>query len=286
MIGERLGERLNSLFDRCHRRDLVHPDPLEFLYDYPDLYDREIVGLIAAALAYGRVKQILVSVSRVLDSMPSPSRFLESANEEAIREALAPFRHRFTSGEDLVALLIAVKHAKQRHGSLLNCFLLGLKDSDESVVPALGHFVKELRLSEHENCGGFLATPEDGSACKRLNLFLRWLVRRDNVDPGGWEIVGAGRLIIPVDTHVARIGRQLGLTHRNAADLRMAMEITESLRRFDPNDPVKYDFVLSRLGIRDDMDEESFLAGDEGALLCAPTRRLTRSGRAPHAPTV
>jgi uncharacterized protein (TIGR02757 family) len=271
MVNEHLERRLNALFDRCHRRDLVHPDPLEFLYGYPDLYDREIVGLVAAALAYGRVKQIIDSVSRVLALMPSPSRFLDSTSEETIRETFAPFRHRFTGGDDIAALLIAIRRAKSWHGSLLNGFLRGLRDSDETVVPALGRFVRELRTPDAGNCGGFLADPEDGSACKRVNLFLRWMVRRDNVDPGGWEIVGAERLVIPLDTHVARLGRQLGLTDRHSADLRMALEITENLRRFAPNDPVKYDFVLSRLGIRGDM---------ESSLMALSGTGLERSGRA------
>ena len=108
---------------------------------------------------------------------------------------------------------------------------------------------------------GLLPSPSAGSACKRLNLFLRWMVRQDNVDPGGWDSVSPAKLIIPLDTHMHRIGRRLGLTPRRQADLRTAIEITEGFRGICPSDPVRYDFALTRLGIRRDEGVEDFLSG-------------------------
>jgi uncharacterized protein (TIGR02757 family) len=190
--------------------------------------------------------------------MDSPARFLERSSEAALRRTFADFKHRFTTGEELAALLFGAKRAAGRHGSLLACFQAGLGDSDKTILPALSTFVAELSERSGGACGSLLASPADGSACKRLNLFLRWLVRRDQVDPGGWEAVRAARLILPLDTHLQRICRAIGFTDRNAADLRTALEITDAFRTLSPDDPVRYDFALSRLGIRKDADPEEF----------------------------
>ncbi len=258
MISAALKASLNDLHARYNRRAMIHPDPLEFLWDYPDPRDREIVALVASSLAYGRVAQILKSVRNVLDRMGAPARFLKRSSESQLLRAFVGFRHRFTTGEELAALLYGAKRASERHGSLLACFEAGLCDSDETVLGALSAFAARLSEPSGDECGSLLASPADGSACKRLNLFLRWLVRRDEVDPGGWESVGAARLVIPLDVHIHSICRTLGLTRRNAADLRTALEITEAFRLICPADPIRYDFALSRLGIRNDADPEEF----------------------------
>jgi uncharacterized protein (TIGR02757 family) len=115
-------------------------------------------------------------------------------------------------------------------------------------------------ISSVGDCGRLLADPRDKSACKRLNLYLRWMVRRDDVDPGGWEGVRPAQLVVPLDVHMHRIGRALGLTQRQQADCRTALEVTEAFRKISPEDPVKYDFALTRLGIRDDTNLDAFLA--------------------------
>jgi uncharacterized protein (TIGR02757 family) len=258
MISAALKKSLNDLHTQYNRRGMIHPDPLEFLWDYPDPRDREIVALVASSLAYGRVAQILKSVRGVLDRMGSPARFLKRSSESALLRTFGGFRHRFTTGEEIAALLYGAKRASERHGSLLACFEAGLGDSDETILGALSAFVAELSEPSGGECGSLLASPADGSACKRLNLFLRWLVRRDEVDPGGWESVGAARLVIPLDVHIHRICRTLGLTRRNAADMRTALEITRAFQLICPGDPIRYDFSLSRLGIRKDADPEEF----------------------------
>ena len=248
---------LERLYAQYNRRELVHPDPLEFLYQYNDLRDREVVGIIASSLAYGRVAQILKSVSAVLGRMPSPAEFLRQATRRSLREAFVDFSHRFTTGEELSALLCGVKQVIEEHGSLHACFTRGLLGTAETIVPALSSFVDELVAGGQHS--SLLPCPTRGSACKRLNLFLRWMVRKDDVDPGGWDDVPASKLIVPLDTHMHRICRTLGLTSRGAADMRTAMEVTEAFRRFDPDDPVRYDFALTRLGIRQDADLGAFL---------------------------
>lgn len=246
---------LDRLYERYNHRRFVHPDPLEFLYDYEELRDREVAGLVASSLAYGRVAQILKSVSSVLDRMaPSPARFLEGSSHETLDQTFAGFKHRFTTGRDLAAMLAGIGRIRRRFGSLHACFTAGLGDGDDSVLPALTFFAGELS-SESEAGPGFLVpSPSRGSACKRLNLFLRWMVRRDDVDPGGWDGVPASMLIIPLDTHIYRICRALGMTERGQANLRTAEEITDAFRAIAPDDPIRYDFALSRLGIRNDGD--------------------------------
>jgi uncharacterized protein (TIGR02757 family) len=258
MISASLKKSLNDLFAQYHRREMIHPDPLEFLWDYPDPRDREIVALVASSLAYGRVAQILKSVRIVLGRMGSPAHFLKRSSESALLRTFGGFKHRFTTGEELAALLYGAKRASERHGSLLACFEAGLSDSDETVLNALSAFVAQLSEPAGDKCGSLLPSPADGSACKRLNLFLRWLVRRDDVDPGGWESVGAARLVVPLDVHIHRICRTLGITRRNAADMRTALEVTKAFRLICPGDPIRYDFSLSRLGIRKDADPDEF----------------------------
>jgi len=243
---------LEQIYDRYHRRCYVHPDPLEFLYLYKDLGDREIVALIASSLAYGNVKQILRSVSLVLEKMGScPSAFLLNAPLNRIAGTFSDFKHRFTTGQDIARLLCGVRRVIEKHGSLQKCFMSRLQRNDCNVIPALSAFVENI----FPEGGDFLIpTPGRGSACKRLNLFLRWMVRRDEVDPGGWDGVPPSKLLVPLDTHMHRIAMTLGLTKRKQADLRTALEITEAFRKFSPSDPVRYDFVLTRFGIRKDLD--------------------------------
>ncbi|MBW2598179.1 MAG: TIGR02757 family protein [Deltaproteobacteria bacterium] len=206
-----------------NRRDYVHPDPLEFLYLYKEIRDREIVGLIASSLAYGRVKQIL------------------------------KFTHRFATGDHLAGLLWGIKNVIARFGSLNECFCHGLSPDDDTVIPAIIFFTGQLITGKSEP-GHLVALPEKGSACKRMNLFLRWMVRKDRVDPGGWKNVPLSKLVIPLDTHMHKISLKLGLTAKKQANMNTALEITSCFKQLVPDDPVKYDFVLTRLGIRDDMD--------------------------------
>ena len=234
-------QSLDELYVKYDRRDLVHPDPLEFLYDYPDLRDREVVALLASSLAYGRVAQILRNVSTCLERMPSPAAFLERRSRKQLSSVFSDVRHRFTSGHDIAALLYAAKRVMIRRGSLEACFAAGSRDDDETVLPGLSALVGELTEEAGPMRAGLLPSPSAGSACKRLNLFLRWMVRQDNVDPGGWDSVSPAKLIIPLDTHMHRIGRRLGLTPRRQADLRTAIEITEGFRGICPSDPVRYD---------------------------------------------
>jgi uncharacterized protein (TIGR02757 family) len=259
-------EILEKLYRWYNSRQWVHPDPLEFLYRYEDPEDLEIVGFIASSLAYGRVAQILASVGRVLDSMgPNPARFLDESLPERLISRFDSFVHRFTTGSELASLLIGLKRVRERFGSLQNCFLKGYSQADDTVIPALGLLIWEIGKTPDGRCNrsSLLPLPERGSACKRHHLFLRWMVRRDIVDPGVWDAVSPGQLIVPLDTHMYRIGSLWGFTARKSSGGAAALDITRAFRKITPEDPVRYDFALTRLGIRKDRDAQIFFAGGE-----------------------
>jgi len=249
--------KFDGIYNQYNRRCFVHPDPLEFLYSYKDIRDREIAGLIASALAYGRVAQILKSVSSVLDVMnESPYLFLQNSDEKFLLQNFKQFKYRFADGKNLAALLIGVKNIIDRFGSLNKCFISGLLPDHENIFFAMTSFVNKITASGN-NPGHLVAIPKKGSACKRMNLFLRWMVRKDRVDPGGWKGIDKSKLIVPIDTHMHKIGSIFGFTSRKQADIKTAFEITEGFKIFSPKDPVKYDFALTRFGIRDDIDINS-----------------------------
>ncbi len=248
-------DMLEELYRRLNRRRYVHPDPLEFLYKYERPGDREIVALAASSLAYGRVKQILRSVSSVLAKLgPRPAGYLAETSPARLRQAMAGFKHRFNTGEHVAAMLLGARRVIGRYGSLEACFCESLRPDDETILPALRVFVGRIAKAAGDNYGHLLPDPAGRSACKRLNLMLRWLVRSDEVDPGGWNSVGPEKLIVPLDTHMHKIALRLGITKRKAADIRTALEVTAAFRRIRPDDPVRYDFALTRLGIREEMD--------------------------------
>ncbi|MBN1808070.1 MAG: TIGR02757 family protein [Planctomycetes bacterium] len=250
---------LENLYARYNRREYAHPDPVEFLYAYEHAADREIAGLAASSLAYGRVGQILKSVANVLEILgPRPAAWLLETPPGRMRKAFQGFRHRFATGKDVAGMLEAASRMLSKHGSLNAAFTSGMQDPRD-IPGGLSAFAAQLRAALPAN-SHLVPRPESGSPCKRLHLYLRWMVRSDRVDPGGWNGISPAGLVIPLDTHMFRIGRILGLTCRKQPDIRTAVELTEAFRRWSPLDPVKYDFALTRLGIRADADMQAFLA--------------------------
>ncbi|MBU0545458.1 MAG: TIGR02757 family protein [Proteobacteria bacterium] len=251
---------LDKLYIKYNKKIFVHPDPLEFLYNYRDLRDREIAGFIASSLAYGRVAQILKSVSGVLDKMgSSPYAFLKNSTLSSLGKKCGGFRHRFATDENLSSMLTGIKNVLEEYGSLYACFLRGVGEKDETVLKGLEFFTGKLISGSCGSPGHLIPLVTKGSACKRLNLYLRWMVRKDDVDPGGWDKIPPSMLVIPLDVHMHRISRLIGFTNRKQADMNTALEITSCFRKLAPEDPVKYDFALTRFGIRADMSIDDFL---------------------------
>jgi uncharacterized protein (TIGR02757 family) len=213
--------------------------------------------MIASSLAYGRVEQILTSVRKVLDVMgESPAAYLKATAPSRMGRGLGHFKHRFTSTDDMKQLMAGMKRIIAEHGSMNACFVTHLDSDDDTVLQAACGFADEIK-GHVGSCDFLVPEVGKGSACKRLNLFLRWMVREDDVDPGGWTGVPATKLIVPLDTHMFKAGHLLGFTVRKAADMKAALEITRGFTRMTPEDPVRYDFALTRQPIRSDasMDE-------------------------------
>ena len=245
---------LDGLYKKLNRRDLVDPDPLIFLYDFDDIKDREIVGLISSSVAYGRVAQILVSVRKLLKPMEGePFEFITSHNQKNFLKIFKGFKHRFTTNEDIAGLFLGIKKALNEYGSLENLFI---SEKNLTMTERLAFFTYFIN-------GGIqnylLPSPVKGSACKRLNLYLKWMIRTDDVDPGGWKKVNPADLIIPLDTHMHTASKILGFTKRKAADWKTAIEVTEKFKEICPKDPTKYDFALTRLGIRPEMSFDDLI---------------------------
>jgi uncharacterized protein (TIGR02757 family) len=253
---------LERLYHRYNRRSFIKPDPLQFVYNYTEPADREIVGFLAADLAYGRVAQIERSLKNLFGRMgESPYKFVLNFSE-TYREKLRSFKHRFTTGDDISDLLSVLRQILNKYGSIEKFFIEDYKANEKNVVPALVRFCDKLCAIHARNNGGkvttglkyLLASPSRGSASKRLNLFLRWMVRRDDVDLGLWKGVDKSKLVVPIDVHMSRLCRILGLYKYKAVSLSAALQITESLAKIEPSDPAKYDFALSRIGILEDCD--------------------------------
>lgn len=252
-------ERLYRTFDLA----FLATDPLEFVHRYREPEDREVVGLVASVLAYGKVAGIKRSVARVLEAAgPSPYRFARRFDPKKGKALYSGFVHRFNSGDDMACLFWYARQMIEEKGSIGGFFMKGYSPDHRNVKEALTAFSEGALALDSSAVYGrkalapkagvrfFFPSPYDGSPCKRLNLYLRWMVRRaDSLDFGQWTGVDPAKLIIPLDTHIARISKNIGLTGRANADWKMAEEITGALSRLDPSDPVKYDFALCRLGI-------------------------------------
>ena len=253
---------LERLYEKYNRRELISPDPLQFVYRYSNQADMEIAAFLASALAYGRVQQIEKSLTDLLGRMgDSPSEFVINFDKDK-RQKLKDFKHRFTTGDDISDLLTLLRTIINRCGSIEGYFSLGYNPGDKNIIPALSEFCDSLLDIHAAGAKGqatrglkyLLVIPAGGSACKRLNLFLRWMVRDDDVDAGLWKSIDKAKLIVPVDVHMGRLCKILGLYNQKTVSLSTAIEITESFAEIEPADPVKYDFALSRIGIVENCD--------------------------------
>ena len=294
---------LKPTLDRLYA-DFNYPDsaadPIQIVrrFDRPD--DREVVAFYAASLAFGRVASVLQSIERLLAIMGNrPAAYTRAFDPARDGGAFDGFVHRWTRERDLVALVWLVRQMFDRSGSIERFFAEGDRPGDADIERALDSFsTRALALDLRSaygrrqrptkgrpGVGYFFPSPSSGSACKRMNLFLRWMVRKDELDLGVWSSVDPARLVVPLDTHVIRVGRCLRLTRYTSPGWRMARDITASLRLLDPADPVKYDYALCHLGMmnacgfnREQKDSQCPLRG-----ACRPVGRRRRTSRRPSA---
>jgi uncharacterized protein (TIGR02757 family) len=271
-------------------------DPIHIVRRFTRADDQEVVGFCASALAFGRVSSVLQSIERLLKLMEGqPAAYVRRFDPRRERSGFEGMVHRWIRGADLVALLWLLRQMIETSGSVEAFFLEGYDPRATDVGPALDDFSRRAlaldmqraygRVPRRPGVGYFFPRPSAGSACKRLNLFLRWMVRRDALDLGVWTRVSPALLVVPLDTHVIRVGQCLRLTRYTSPGWRMAADITASLRKIDANDPVKYDFSLCHLGMmnacgfsRAQRDAQCPLRG-----LCRPHARRPRRFQRPSA---
>jgi len=278
-------------FDHLHSAT----DPVHIVRRFADPADREVVGFCAAGLAFGRVASVLRSIEALLGVMgPRPAAFVRSFEPGREKHRFEPLVHRWIRGRDLLALMLILRRMLREHGSIEAFFAAGDDPATPDVRDGLESFSSRAlatdvgavygpRLPARAGIGYFFPRPSGGSACKRLNLFLRWMVRRDAIDLGVWQAPHPSRLVVPLDTHVIRLGRCLRLTRRVSPGWAMAADITAALRAIDGTDPVRYDFSLCHVGMmnacgfnRAQRDSQCPLRG-----VCQPRVRKLRSSPRP-----
>ena len=229
-------------------------DPVWILHRFADEKDIELIGLITAAYAYGSVDQINRFINEILSKTGNkPYEFTINFSKRKDKKYLKYLYYRFNSNLDLLDMFSSIHNVLINYGSLKNLFLKHYENSHYNVIPALTGFTSELNKgitkSKNSSYHYLFSNPVNKSTCKRMNLFLRWMVRKDEIDTGIWNTIPSNKLIMPVDTHIARISQKLKLVERKSVDLKYAVELTERLKNFDAVDPVKYDFALCHIGI-------------------------------------
>jgi uncharacterized protein (TIGR02757 family) len=259
MVQGSLQPRLDELYASFNFPESAF-DPIQVVRRYDRLEDRELIAFIAAGLAFGRVASVVNSIETVCAVLgPRPADFIRRFDPATDSAPLLPIVHRWIRGRDIVALLWILKTMLDEAGSLEAYYAKGWSAEAADVSDSLESFSERARAINLKPAYGkvpkvpgvyfFFSRPSSGGACKRLNLFLRWMVRKDGVDPGGWKTPLAGQLVIPLDTHTIRSGKCLRLTKRASPGWKMAADITASLRAIDPADPVRYDFSLCHLSM-------------------------------------
>lgn len=249
------GKSFGRLYFLMAKEEYIDPDPLLFLRKYEKKADREIAALIAASLAFGRVNLILKSVEKVLyilSLLPGdgPADTLGKNPLEKLQEAFKDFQYRFVTGKDMAFFLAGAGNMLKEYGSLENAFLAGYDENTHSdILPALESFGRRLCTFFPSGKHFLFPVPSGKSACKRPLLMLRFLVRNKDVDTGTWTKIPPSKLLYPLDTHMFRIAKELGFCSLKSANMAASKEITENFAAFDKEDPVKFDFPLTRFGI-------------------------------------
>jgi uncharacterized protein (TIGR02757 family) len=240
----------------CDRTARMGADPIGPVRRYTGAANLEIAGLVGACLAFGNAKALRAKVSDAFDRL-GPDLARAADDELGVFAALGGWKHRVYRGEDLARLIVGARRVQRAHGSLERCFARLLREHG-ALRPALAEWVRLVRAAggldiaagTRRGAAHILADPAKTSGCKRLLLYLRWMVRRDDgVDLGVWKSVSPSLLLVPVDTHLYKLSRNLGFTEKKTLTWATTEEVTAALRRLDPDDPVRFDFSLCHLGM-------------------------------------
>ncbi len=253
MIKNNLKEFLDSKVDFYNQPSFIAQDPICIPHGFTKKQDIEIAGFFAAIFAWGNRTTIINKSKELLGLMHnSPHDFILQHNSKDLKR-LEGFKHRTFNTTDLLYCIEFLKYHYSRNDSLETAFTKGLHKKDETIENGLKEFYNYFFSLPHipERTKKHIASPEKKSSCKRLNMYLRWMVRNDNkgVDFGIWKNISPAQLIIPIDVHVARVAKRFNLLQNNKTDWQAALELTAYLRTLDKHDPVKYDFALFSLGV-------------------------------------
>ncbi len=247
-----LHEVLDALESKYNCADFIENDPISIPHSFSEREDIEIAGFLVSLIAWGNRRMILRSAHSMIERMDnSPAQFIKNATNQEIAQATSGFVHRTFNDTDFEAILLSLKELIKEYGSLGNFFEQSFLESGDIRVTIADFRRKFFADRLLDRSLRHISSIEKGSACKRLCMYLRWMVRRDNrgVDFGLWQQIPASALYIPLDVHSAREGREFGLLKRKSNDWLAVEELTCALRTFDAQDPVRYDFALFGLGV-------------------------------------
>ena len=248
---EQMYELLEALHDKYNCEEFIEADPISIPHSFSAIEDREIAGFLAATIAWGNRKAIVKSARRMVECMDyAPYDFVVNATEREL-ESLRSYVYRTFNGDDFVDFVRALQNICRKYGTLGTMF----QDSytrHESIAAVLSEVRREFFSIDHtDHCTKHFSSIDKGAACKRLNMYLRWFVRSDNrgVDFGLWRKIPMSALYLPLDVHSGNMARELGLLSRRQNDWKATEEVTNALKKFSADDPVKYDFALFGAGI-------------------------------------
>jgi len=246
---------LDEKVDFYNRPNFITLDPISIPHRFSKKQDIEITGFIASILAWGQRKTILNKCTELFELMDNDPHHFILNHQESDLKAFLSFKHRTFNDIDTLYFIHFLSWFYKNHDSLEEAFLIGQTGNQDSMYSILTGFHELFfSLADAPNrTRKHIATPKRKAACKRINMFLRWMVRSDDrgVDFGLWKKISPSQLICPCDLHVDRVGRKLGLITRKQTDWQTALELTTKLREFDSDDPVKYDFALFGLGVEE-----------------------------------
>lgn len=247
--------RLNRLYLYFNKQPLFD-DPIIFPHRFSNPIDIEFAAFISSLFAYGNIKQILKTLDNIFSFFgDNPTNNLISADRRTIQKFFN-FKYRFYSAQDITNLILSLQYIYKNYSSIKTFINIERFDSAKDLIETISNkflqLFKNLTTENSSDIGAkfMFPLPSRGGTCKRMNLFLRWMVREDNIDFGLWKEFGTQNLVIPVDTHICKIAQKFRLTNLKSPSWNMAQQITDNLKKFDKDDPVKYDFALCHLGIR------------------------------------
>jgi uncharacterized protein (TIGR02757 family) len=255
-----LKRTLNRFYREYDFGERMRSDPIEFPHRYKNASDVEVVAFLSSSFAYGRVDIFKSTVEHILSRMgASPYDFLLRFDIKKARRSFSGIKYRFNENEDILCLLFVLHSILGKDSSIETAFMKSYYRDDADIGRGLAGLMRTMLEIDTTKVYGrdirpagylqFFPSPAKGSACKRANLFLRWMIRDRDIDFGIWNGIPKNKLVIPLDTHIARISRCLGFTERKSQDWKTAVEITRALKGLDPQDPLKYDFALCHHGI-------------------------------------